>query len=100
MVFACCAAISAGLLAATLQLRQHQNAAALIFSQPALGALPVVPDHLRWGFAIDEFSLESSELRSGDVLGEILIKKGLSYPQVAHLVDNCKDKFNISSMRM
>ena len=100
VVFAFCAAITAGLLAATLQLRQHQNAAALIFSQPDLGALPVVPDNLRWGFAMDEFSLLAFELRSGDVLGEILLKQGLAYPQVAKLVDNCKNKFNINSMRV
>lgn len=100
MIFACCAVITAGLLAATLQLRQTQNAAALVFSQPTLGALPVVPEHLRWGFAMDKFSLAEPELRAGDVLGEILIKQGLAYPQVAKLVDNCKGKFNINSMRM
>ena len=55
---------------------------------------------MRWGFAIDEFHLFETTLKSGDVLGEILMREGLSYPEVHSIVENCKGKFNITSMRM
>lgn len=55
---------------------------------------------MRWGFALDEFQLSENELRSGDILGELLMKQGLTYPQVNKLVEQCKGKFNISSLRI
>lgn len=55
---------------------------------------------MRWGFALDEFQVTETELRSGDVLGELLIKQGLTYPQVNQIVEHCKGKFNINSMRV
>lgn len=100
VVMAVSAAISLGLFAAALQFHQsNRNAAALLFAKPELGALPVRPENLRWGLAMDEFNLTENTLRSGDVLGEILMQQGLTYPQVNRLVENCKDKFSISSMR-
>lgn len=100
VVMAVSAAISLGLFAAALQFHQsNRNAAALLFAKPELGALPVRPENLRWGLAMDEFNLTENILRSGDVLGEILMQQGLTYPQVNRLVENCKDKFSISSMR-
>jgi murein DD-endopeptidase MepM/ murein hydrolase activator NlpD len=68
--------------------------------KPPLDALPVVPDNMRWGFALDQFSHAETELKRGDILGSLLIEQGLDYPKVAKLVDNCKGKFNISSLRM
>ena len=86
--------------AATLHLSKNRQAAALALAAPSLDALPVVPENMRWGFAIDEFALVENELKSGDVLGEILMQNGLSYPEVNKIVESCKGKFNISSMRM
>ena len=85
--------------AATLHLSKNRQAAALVLAAPSLDALPVVPENMRWGFAIGEFLLVENELTSGDVLGEILMKHGLTYPQVNTIVENCKGKFNINSMR-
>ena len=98
-VIAACAALAVGVLGATLQLANNRQAAALAFADASLDALPVVPENMRWGFAINEFHLFQGELKSGDVLGEILMKQGLTYPQVHQLVENCKGKFNITSMR-
>jgi murein DD-endopeptidase MepM/ murein hydrolase activator NlpD len=100
VAFAACAALFAGLFAAALQLTYTRQAAALLFAQPNLDALPVVPANMRWGFAIDEFHLFEEELKSGDVLGSLLMGQGLGYPQVARLVENCKGKFNINGMRI
>lgn len=100
LVIAAGAALSTCVIAATLHLSKNRQAAALAFAAPALDALPVVPEHMRWGFATDEFHLFDLELKSGDVLGEILMKQGLTYPQVNTIVENCKGTFNITSMRM
>ena len=72
----------------------------MLLAPPSLGELPVVPAHMRWGFAVDEFDLSETVLESGDVLGELLMARGLTYPQVNSLVEQCKGKFNISSMRI
>ncbi|MCC6460810.1 MAG: peptidoglycan DD-metalloendopeptidase family protein [Saprospiraceae bacterium] len=99
-VFAGALALSAAYLTAVLSNDQNRQAAALIFAQPELDALPVVPANMRWGFAIDEFHLFEDQLRSGDVLGELLMKQGIAYPVVAQLVENAKGVFQITSMRM
>jgi murein DD-endopeptidase MepM/ murein hydrolase activator NlpD len=99
VVIALFSALAVAALAATLLFSKIRPAAALAYSEPSLGALPIVPENMRWGFAIGEFYLFGEELKSGDVLGEILMKQGLDYPQVHQLVENCKGKFNINSMR-
>lgn len=91
---------SVGVFAAFLQFSVGNQSAALIFAQPKLDALAIVPQNMRWGFALDEFQLGETALRSGDVLGELLMKQGLTYPQVNKLVEQCKGKFNISSLRV
>lgn len=88
-------------LAANLMIPDNTLTPAMAFGQVnALDALPVIPENLRWGIAVDRFTTSEVELRSGDVLGEILLKQGLTYPQVNQLVENCKSKFNINSMRV
>jgi murein DD-endopeptidase MepM/ murein hydrolase activator NlpD len=100
-IFAGSAAILLSFLATTLRHPDTRQAAALFFSQPALEALPVVPDDLRWGFATDYFQLVENELRSGDVLGQILMQQGLAYAEVNQLVNNARSAgFNITSMRV
>ncbi len=100
LVFGAGAFLTFGLFAATLHFSQPNQPLALAFARPQISALPVVPQNLQWGFAIDEFSQSEEELRSGDILGDILMQQGLTYPQVARLVENCKDKFKINSLRI
>ncbi|MEZ4917484.1 MAG: peptidoglycan DD-metalloendopeptidase family protein [Saprospiraceae bacterium] len=95
-----CSALIIALLITYFQSPKNQQAAALALAEPTLDALPVVPENLRWGLAMDEFHLFEDELKSGDVLGNILLDQGLTYPEIQQLVDNCKDKFNINSMRV
>ncbi|HMX41893.1 MAG TPA: hypothetical protein PKD78_16265, partial [Saprospiraceae bacterium] len=57
-------------------------AATMRISTPAehpVTALAVVPKNMQWGFALDKFSVSETTLRSGDILGSILSKQGLSY---------------------
>lgn len=39
---------------------------------------------------MDEFQLFEDELRSGDVLGVLLTKQGLAYPEIHKIVENSK----------
>ncbi len=89
-----------GLLAAILQYTMGRHSGAAIAEPLKLSALHGLPENIRWGFDLDEYQLDHTELRSGDVLGEILMSRGLTYPQVHQLVAQCKDKFNIGSFRM
>jgi murein DD-endopeptidase MepM/ murein hydrolase activator NlpD len=89
-----------GVFAATVQFSKNRQAAALAYADASLDALPVVPENMRWGFAVDEFQLSDLTLKSGDVLGELLMKQGLTYPEVNQIVENSKGVFNINSMRM
>lgn len=91
---------SIAVFAAVLQFSVSNQSAAYIFAQPKLDALAILPQNMRWGFALDEFQLSENQLRSGDILGELLMKQGLTYPQVHKLVEQCKGKFNISSLRI
>ncbi len=99
-VFAGIIAASAALLTTSLEFSKTRQAAALVFAQPALDALPVVPANMRWGYSMDMFHLFEDELNYGDVLGEMLMKQGLTYPVVTKLVENAKGIFNITSMRV
>jgi len=100
MAFAGISILAAGLFAATLQLSNSGQPAALLFSQVSQDAYPEVPEAPQWGFQLSQFVRRDTELRAGDVLGELLMKQGLSYPQVAKIVENCRGKFNINSMRV
>ena len=68
-------------------------AAAVAFSQTAESASE------RWGFSESEFNFEEITLKSGDILGKLLMDRGLDYAQVQRIVDASKEKFNIKSMR-
>lgn len=59
-----------------------------------------MPEIPHWGFQLSHFTYSDAELHSGDVLGELLMKQGLTYPQVAKIVENCRGKFNINSMHV
>jgi murein DD-endopeptidase MepM/ murein hydrolase activator NlpD len=87
-------------VAAFLQSQHRNQAAALILSKPNFEALGLFPQDTRWGFSLNEYQLTEIGLKSGDILGEILMKQGLTYPQVNGLVEQCKGIFNISSLRI
>jgi len=102
-VVAASVVLSAGIFAATFTQIQSDStpAAAAIALFPRPAGLPLETLNLRWGFFMDEYSLSKTELKRGDILGSILMKQaGLTYPEVNQLVDNCKDKFKINSLRV
>lgn len=98
--FAGAVAASAATITASLDLSETRQAAALAFAQPELDALPVIPQNMRWGLSMDAFHLTDAELRRGDILGSVLTEKGVAYPVIAALVENARNVFSITSMRM
>jgi murein DD-endopeptidase MepM/ murein hydrolase activator NlpD len=98
------AALTAGIFAATLTyLETNRTKASAAVQTIAIkpNALPLETQNLRWGFFMDEYTLSEKQLQRGDVLGAILMEQaGLSYPQVNKLVESCKDKFKINSLRV
>lgn len=70
------------------------------FSNTKLDALNVIPEQVKWGISLDKYKVIEDILRPGDILGEILMQNGLSYPEVASLVEKAKGIFNITSMRI
>lgn len=76
------------------QIAKQRNQAASMALSPS-----APPEIKRWGFSLNTYQLTENTLRSGDVLGEILMRQGLTYPQVAALVEASKGVFNINSMR-
>ena len=87
-------------IAILLQQKLGGNQAAAISNPLKLTSLNGLPANERWGFDLDDYIMDEVELRPGDVLGEILMGQGMTYPQVNQLVVQCKDKFNISSFRI
>lgn len=74
----------------------------ILVNMPArnLGAWPAVPETPQWGFLLSQYQVSTFELKSGDVFGKILMEKGLTYPQVNKIVEQCKQQnFNLNAMR-
>ncbi|MFN0015659.1 MAG: peptidoglycan DD-metalloendopeptidase family protein [Saprospiraceae bacterium] len=90
---------SAAVIILNLNHTQVRQAITAFFEKPEPAA-PVVAAEVRWGFSLGKFNLTDSELRRGDILGEVLVQKGLEYPVVAKLVENAKGVFSLTSMRM
>ena len=63
------------------------------------GALPIIQPTIRYGFVLDTFQVEESEFKSGQVLGDILHKVGLTHAQIQTLVENHKDILDITKIR-
>jgi murein DD-endopeptidase MepM/ murein hydrolase activator NlpD len=91
---------SLALLAAILQINLGKQSAAIGLGTPEFDVHTIGPHQTRWGLVLDEFQMSSAKLESGDVLGELLMEQGMTYPQVHQLVEQCKGKFNISSLRV
>jgi murein DD-endopeptidase MepM/ murein hydrolase activator NlpD len=99
-IFAVCAAGLAGSLTATYQNQDIRQSAALLFADKNIVIAPPKPSEIKWGFALDKYHIFEDEFRSGAILGEILIKQGISHQEIATLVNNAKGVFDITSLRI
>jgi murein DD-endopeptidase MepM/ murein hydrolase activator NlpD len=87
--------------ATALRHPDSRQAAALLFAKPAQQSLQVIPQELKWGFATDRFLVSTQTLRSGDVLGKILLPHGMSNQDIHQLVQRAGAAgFQISNMRI
>ncbi len=65
-----------------------------------IGAFPITIPTVKYGFALDTFNVVEDTIRSGDFLGSILAAHQVSYPDIQKLVENSKDIFKVSSLRV
>jgi len=65
-----------------------------------LGSLPVVIPTLKYGFAIDTFSMEEKIIKNGDVIGNILNNNGVGSQIVHEIMDENQHVFKPSNFRV
>ena len=65
-----------------------------------LGSLPVVIPTIKYGFAIDTFSIEETIIKNGDVIGNILINNGVGGQIVHEIMDENQHVFKPSNFRV
>ena len=65
-----------------------------------LGSLPVVIPTLKYGFAIDTFSMEEKIIKNGDVIGNILNNNGVGGQIVHEIMDENQHVFKPSNFRV
>ncbi len=75
------------------------SAPAVVPQPPTLGCFPVVAPTLRYGFALDTFQVLEKHIANGEVLSDMLLEQGLSYPEVEQLVRNMKGIFKVNQLR-
>jgi murein DD-endopeptidase MepM/ murein hydrolase activator NlpD len=100
LIYAVSAAAIAGTITASLQTPNIRQSASLLFSDEKIELAPVKPSIIKWGFALDNYHVFEDEFRSGEILGEILLKQGISHQQIGTLVTNAKGVFDITSLRI
>lgn len=69
-------------------------------AQLEVGAFPIVVPEIKYGFALDTFQVKQDTVRSGDYLGTILARQGLSYPDIERLVANSDTVFKVNQLRV
>jgi murein DD-endopeptidase MepM/ murein hydrolase activator NlpD len=99
-IYAVCAAGLAGTVTATYQTPTIRQSAALLFSDDKISIAPVKSSEIKWGFALDNYHVFEDEFRSGEILGEILLKQGITNQEIAALVTSAKGVFDITSLRI
>jgi len=63
-----------------------------------IGSFPVVVPTIKYGFALDTFQVYESEFRSSENLGDILMKRNMTYADIDNLVRNSKDVFDVRDL--
>lgn len=76
----------------------NQNLAASLPTPIELGNLPIVQPTLKYGFALDTFSVKEDKIKSGQVFADILLAHKIDYPTIEKLVQNTKDVFNVNKL--
>ncbi|MBK9491904.1 MAG: peptidoglycan DD-metalloendopeptidase family protein [Haliscomenobacter sp.] len=86
-------------LAVSPSTSRHLKASLLGKDRNALiGSFPVVVPTIKYGFALDTFQVYESEFRSSENLGDILMKRSMTYADIDNLVRNSKDVFDVRDL--
>lgn len=64
-----------------------------------LGAFPILTPNMRWGFALDTFTVREEKIKANQVLGSVLNSCGLSPQDIDQLVQKLNGRFEYKSWR-
>ncbi len=67
--------------------------------QLALSSFPVSIPNIKYGLAIDTFTIHSATIQPNQFLSDLLMGYGVSYETVEGLVTNAKDEFDVRTLR-
>jgi murein DD-endopeptidase MepM/ murein hydrolase activator NlpD len=65
-----------------------------------LGSFPIVAPTLKWGFAIDTFTVEENVIENNQFFGDILNQNGMEYSAIEEMVQSAKDVFDVRNWRV
>ncbi len=77
----------------------HLQAALTPLEKEQLGAFPVDIPTMKYGFAIDTFSVIEQEIQPNQFLADILMKHKVDYLDIEQLVQNAKGTFDVRQLR-
>lgn len=97
-------AIGVVVLAGSLLSRSEQPSSQLQASltpleKEQLGAFPVAIPTIRYGFAIDTFTVIEQEIQPNQFLADILMSHKMDYMDIERLVQNCEGTFDVRQLR-
>ena len=53
---------------------------------------------IKYGFNLDEFTVQQDTIRNGDSFGELMIRNMVDYPKIAKVASDFKDTFDVRRM--
>ena len=54
----------------------------------------------RFGFNLDNFTVQNDTVRSGDSFGELMMQHKVDYPKIAKISQDFKDTFDVRRIRV
>jgi len=60
---------------------------------------PVIPPKIKFGFNLNNYSVVTKKIKSGDTFGQILEKNGVDYPEVHNILQKIKKQVNVRKLK-
>ncbi|MFZ4425577.1 MAG: peptidoglycan DD-metalloendopeptidase family protein [Saprospiraceae bacterium] len=68
-------------------------------SRQVVSAFPIVVPTVRFGFALDTFSVEEGEVAPGQILGEMLTRHGIGHDQITRMLEEARGTFRVQDFK-
>ncbi len=78
-----------------------ENSATKVEVTNALASIATIEKpKVKFGFNLDEFTVEQDTVKNGDSFGELMLKNKVDYPKIAKLSEEFKDTFDVRKIRV